>query len=68
MEVHQVRAAAAVGLVEFLAAAAVTWRYATVEWVDRFNDRRLLQPIGGIPPAEAEAYYYAALETEAIAE
>ena len=27
--------------------------YATLEWVDRFNNRRLLGPIGNIPPAEA---------------
>ena len=36
--------------------------YATLEWVDWFNHRRLLEPIGNIPPAEAEAAYYAALE------
>ena len=41
--------------------------YATLEWVDWFNTRRLLEPIGNIPPAEAEANYYAALETEAMA-
>jgi transposase InsO family protein len=29
--------------------------YATLEWVDWFNSRRLLEPIGNIPPAEAEA-------------
>ena len=34
--------------------------YATLEWVDWFNNRRLLEPIGNIPPAEAEARYYAA--------
>ena len=33
--------------------------YATLEWVDWFNNRRLLEPIGNIPPAEAEARYYA---------
>ena len=33
--------------------------YATLEWVDWFNNRRLLEPIGHIPPAEAEANYYA---------
>lgn len=32
-----------------------------------FNNRRLLEPIGNIPPAEAEANFYAALETEAMA-
>lgn len=31
---------------------------ATLEWVDWFNHRRLLGPIGDIPPAEAEANYY----------
>ena len=33
--------------------------FATLEWVDWFNNRRLLEPIGSIPPAEAEARYYA---------
>ncbi len=32
--------------------------FATLEWVDWFNHRRLLDPIGNIPPAEAEARYY----------
>ena len=32
---------------------------ATLEWVDGFNNRRLLGPIGNIPPAEAEARFYA---------
>lgn len=41
--------------------------YATLEWVDWFNNRRLFEPIGNIPPTEAEANYYAALETEAMA-
>lgn len=36
--------------------------YATLERVDSFNNRRLLEPIGNIPPAEAEANFYAALE------
>jgi transposase InsO family protein len=31
---------------------------ATLEWVNWFNHRRLLGPIGNIPPAEAEAAYY----------
>jgi hypothetical protein len=39
--------------------------YATLEWVDWFNNRRLLEPIGHVPPAEAEAAYYAALEKPA---
>ena len=41
--------------------------YATLEWVDWFNNRRLLEPIGNIPPAEAEANFYAALESETLA-
>ena len=32
--------------------------YATLEWVDWFNHRRLLEPIGNIPPVELEAAYY----------
>jgi len=42
--------------------------YATLEWVDWFNNRRLLEPIGNIPPAEAEAAYYAGVEEQRIAE
>jgi putative transposase len=33
--------------------------FATLAWVDWFNTRRLLGPIGDIPPAEFEAQYYA---------
>jgi transposase InsO family protein len=33
--------------------------FATLAWVDWFNSRRLLGPIGDIPPAEYEAHYYA---------
>ncbi len=36
-------------------------KFATLECVDWFNTRRLLAPIGNIPPAEAEAAYYAQL-------
>jgi transposase InsO family protein len=32
--------------------------YATLEYVDWFNHRRLLEPIGHIPPAEKEANYH----------
>lgn len=32
--------------------------YATLEWVDWFNNRRLLEPIGNVPPAEYEAKYH----------
>lgn len=41
--------------------------FATLEWVDWFNNRRLLEPIGNILPAEAEANYYAALDQQAMA-
>jgi len=37
--------------------------FATLEWVDWFNNRRLLGPIGNIPPAEFEAMYYQRQET-----
>ena len=32
--------------------------FATLTWVDWFNTRRLLGPLGDIPPAEFEAQYY----------
>ena len=38
--------------------------FATLEWVDWFNNRRLLEPIGNIPPAEAEERYYAMLDEQ----
>ena len=41
--------------------------FATLEWVDWFSTRRLLEPIGNIPPAEAEAAYYAELEATPMA-
>ena len=41
--------------------------YATLEWVDWFNHRRLLEPIGNIPPAEAEEQYYAMTEQRPMA-
>ena len=41
--------------------------FATLVWVDWFNHRRLLEPIGNIPPAEAEDRYYAMLEPPAMA-
>ena len=40
---------------------------ATLEWVDWFNNRRLLGPIGNVPPAEAEARYYAQPRETALA-
>jgi|TARA_R110000803_G_scaffold114446_1_gene182930 putative transposase len=39
-----------------------TVEYATLEWVNWFNNKRLLEPIGNIPPAEAEKNYYAMLD------
>jgi putative transposase len=41
--------------------------FATLEWVDWFNNRRLMEPIGNIPPAEAEERYYAMLDEPAMA-
>ena len=41
--------------------------FATLEWVDWFNNRRLLEPIGNIPPAELEMAYYRQLEESAMA-
>ena len=35
----------------------------TLKWVDWFNNRRLLEPIGNIPPAEAEEAFYANMNT-----
>lgn len=40
---------------------------ATLTWVDWFNHRRLLEPIGNVPPAEAEAAYYRQLTESAMA-
>lgn len=39
--------------------------FATLEWVDWFNNQRLLEPIGNIPPAEYENAYYCNREVEA---
>ena len=41
--------------------------FATLEWVDRFNNRRLLEPIGFMPTAEAEERYFAMLNDPATA-
>jgi transposase InsO family protein len=41
--------------------------FATLDWVDWFNHRRLLEPIGFVPPAEAEAVFYAKLDNLAVA-
>jgi len=40
--------------------------YATLEWVDWFNRRRLLGPLGYVPPAEFEAAYYRGQEPPAM--
>jgi transposase InsO family protein len=41
--------------------------YATLEWVDWFNHRRLLEPIGHVPPAEFEQQYYRQQSGQAMA-
>jgi len=41
--------------------------YATLEWVDWFSNRRLLEPIGDVPPAEFEQAYYDQHEGQAMA-
>jgi putative transposase len=38
---------------------------ATLEWVSWFNHHRLMEPLGYIPPAEAEANYYRQLNIPA---
>ena len=40
--------------------------FATLEWVDWFNTRRLLEPIGYVPPAEYEQQYYRSQDTPAM--
>ena len=37
--------------------------YATLEWVDWFNNKRLLESIGNVLPAELEQAYYEQLES-----
>jgi putative transposase len=44
-----------------------TVEYATLEWVDWFNNRRLLEPIGNIPPKEKEVEYYRLKESSRAA-
>ena len=41
--------------------------YATLEWVDWFNNRRLLEPLGDIPPVEFELAYYHQRDNQAMA-
>jgi putative transposase len=40
--------------------------FATLEWVDWFNNRRLLEPIGDIPPAEYEDLYFKKINKKKI--
>ena len=40
--------------------------FATLEWVSWFNNHRLLELIGYIPPAEAEANYYRQLSNQTV--
>jgi transposase InsO family protein len=40
--------------------------FATLEWVDWYNHRRLLEPIGNVPPAEFEEAYYRSQQTQAL--
>ena len=40
--------------------------YATLEWVDWFNNRLLLEPIGNISPDEYEMQYYKKIEGSAM--
>ena len=44
-----------------------TVEFVALEWVDWFNRRRLMEPIGNVPPAEFEARYCATLEQPAMA-
>ncbi len=37
--------------------------FATLEWVDWFNNQRLLEPIGDIPPSEYEMLYLTGIGT-----
>jgi putative transposase len=41
--------------------------YATLEWVDWFNNRRLLEPIGDVPPVEFELAYHRQRDNQAMA-
>jgi putative transposase len=40
--------------------------FATLTWVDWFNNRRLLEPLGHVPPAEYEAAYYRHQQSQAM--
>ena len=40
--------------------------FKTLDWVDWFNNRRLFEPIGNIPPVEYEELYYQQQEAPAM--
>ena len=40
---------------------------ATLEWVDWYNNRRIMESIGNLPPVEREAAYYSQIEGQAMA-
>ena len=40
--------------------------FATLTWIDWFNNRRLLEPLGHVPPVEYEAAYYRQQPTPAM--
>ena len=40
---------------------------AALEWVYRYNHRRLFEPLGHVPPAAFEAHYYHQLQEPAMA-
>jgi putative transposase len=48
-------------------ASIIAVEYATLEWVDWSNHRRLLAPTGSVPPAEAEARYHTHVGDQALA-
>jgi len=41
--------------------------FVTLEWVDWFNNRRVLEPVGNIPLAGAETRHYAMLKEQGMA-
>ena len=60
--------AVALGTTMNLSNATLKWvNHGVVEDTPLFNNRRLLEPIGNIAPAEAEANFHAALERADLA-
>jgi len=41
--------------------------FATLTWVDWFDNRRLLEPLGDVPPAEFEQAFYSQQESARVA-